>query len=125
MCSTIQSGAVQAKQGTVKGIAVMAPRRAAIVPDIATTGEQGLPGVEATVWNGFFFPKGTPKPIVDKMQKAVETMISRPDIRQKLEALGLEVLPPDQRTSEYLAKFLKDDIERWGKVIKAAGISVD
>jgi tripartite-type tricarboxylate transporter receptor subunit TctC len=125
MCSTIQSGAVQAKQGTVKGIAVMAPRRAAIVPDIATTGEQGLPGVEATVWNGFFFPKGTPKPIVDKMQKAVETMISRPDIRQKLEALGLEVLPPDQRTSAYLAKFLKDDIERWGKVTKAAGISVD
>ena len=125
MCTTIQSGAVQAKQGTVKGIAVMAPRRAAIVPDIATTGEQGLAGVEATVWNGFFFPKGTPKPIVDKMHKAIETMIARPDIRQKLEALGLEILPPEQRTPAYHAKFLKEDIERWGKVIKAAGISVD
>jgi tripartite-type tricarboxylate transporter receptor subunit TctC len=125
MCTTIQSGAEQAKQGTVKGIAVMAPRRAAIVPDIATTGEQDLPGVEATVWNGFFFPKGTPKPIVDKMQKAVETMITRPDVRKKLEALGLEVLPPDQRTSAYAATFLKEDVERWGKVIKAAGISVD
>ena len=83
MCTTIQSGAVQAKQGTVKGIAVMAPRRAAIIPDLATTGEQGLAGVEATVWNGFFFPKGTPKPIVDKMNKALETMIARPGHAQE------------------------------------------
>jgi tripartite-type tricarboxylate transporter receptor subunit TctC len=125
MCTTIQSGAVQAKQGTVKGIAVMAPKRAAIVPDIATTGEQGVAGVEATVWNGFFFPKGTSKPIVDKMRGAIETMIARPDIRQKLEDLGLEILPPEQRTPAHFAKFLKEDIERWGKVIKAAGISMD
>jgi tripartite-type tricarboxylate transporter receptor subunit TctC len=125
MCTTIQSGAAQAKQGTVKGIAVMASRRAAIIPDLATTGEQGVAGVEATVWNGFFFPKGTPKPIVEKMHKAIETMIARPDVRQKLESLGLEILPPEQRTSDYLAKFLPKDVERWGKVIKAAGISVE
>jgi tripartite-type tricarboxylate transporter receptor subunit TctC len=125
MCTTIQSGAVQAKQNTVKGIAVMAPRRAAIIPTMATTGEQGLANVEATVWNGFFFPKGTPKPIVDKMNKAIETMIARADVRKKLEGLGLEILPPEQRTPAYHAKFMREDIERWGKVIKAAGISVD
>jgi tripartite-type tricarboxylate transporter receptor subunit TctC len=125
MCTTIQSGAVQARQGTVKGIAVMAPRRAAIVPDLATTGEQGVKDIEATVWNGFFFPKGTPKPIVEKMHRTVEAMISKPDMRQKLEALGLEVLPPEQRTPAAMTKFLKEDIERWGKVIQAAGISVD
>jgi tripartite-type tricarboxylate transporter receptor subunit TctC len=125
MCTTIQSGAVQAKQGTVKGIAVMAKNRAAIVPDIPTSGEQGVAGVEASVWNGFFFPKGTPKPIVDKMHQAMETIIGKPDIREKMEALGLEILPKEQRTPEYLASYLKQDIERWGKVIKAAGISVD
>ena len=125
MCTTIQSGAAQARNGSVKGIAVMSSRRAAISPDLPTTGEQGVPGVEATVWNGFFFPKGTPKPIVDKMQKAVEAMLTKPEIRQKMEALGLEILPPEQRTPEYLAKFLKEDVERWGKVIKAAGISVE
>ena len=125
MCTTIQSGAAQARQGTVKGIAVMAPARAAIAPDLSTTGEQGVPGVEATVWNGFFFPKGTPQPIVDKMHKAIETIISRPDIRQKMESLGLVILPPEQRTPAYLAKFLAEDVERWGKVIKAAGISVE
>ena len=74
---------------------------------------------------GFFFPKGTPRPIVEKMHKAMETMIARPDIRQKLEGLGLEILPPEQRTPAYLAKFLREDIERWGKVIQAAGISMD
>jgi tripartite-type tricarboxylate transporter receptor subunit TctC len=125
MCTTIQSGAVQAKQGTVKGIAVMAPRRASIIPDLATTAEQGLSGVEATVWNGFFFPKGTPKAIVDKMHDAVEKTVARPEIRQKMESLGLEILPPEQRTPAYMAKFLPQDIERWGKVIKAAGIHVD
>jgi tripartite-type tricarboxylate transporter receptor subunit TctC len=125
MCTTIQSGAAQARNGSVKGIAVMSSRRAAVSPNLPTTGEQGVPGVEATVWNGFFFPKGTPKPIVDKMQKAVETMLTKPEIRQKMEALGLEILPPEQRTPEYLAKFLKEDVERWGKVIKDAGISVE
>jgi tripartite-type tricarboxylate transporter receptor subunit TctC len=125
MCTTIQSGAAQSKQGTVKGIAVMSSRRAAIIPDLATTGEQGLAGVEATVWNGFFFPKGTPKPIVEKMLAAVEKIIARPDIRQRMESLGLEILPPDQRTTAYFAQFLKQDVERWSKVIKAAGISVD
>jgi tripartite-type tricarboxylate transporter receptor subunit TctC len=124
-CTTIQSGASQARQGTVKGIAVMAPRHAAIVPDIPTTGEQGLAGVEATVWNGFFFPKGTPKPIVDKMHDAIEKAVARPDIRQKMESLGLEILPPEERTPAYMAKFLPQDIARWGKVIRSAGISVD
>jgi tripartite-type tricarboxylate transporter receptor subunit TctC len=125
MCTTIQSGAVQAKQGTVKGIAVMAKNRAAIVPDIPTTGEQGLAGVEASVWNGFLFPKGTPKPIVEKMHRAMETMIAKPEVRQKMESLGLEILPPEQRTPEYLAKFLPDDIARWKRTIEAAGIALD
>lgn len=125
MCDTIQAGAVQVKGGTVKGIAVMAPKRVPIVADIATTGEQGLPGVEATVWNGFFFPKGTPEPIVQKLNKALQEMVARPDMRKRLEDLGLEIVPPAQATPEYLADMLPRDIERWAKVIKAAGVSMD
>jgi tripartite-type tricarboxylate transporter receptor subunit TctC len=122
-CDTIQTGAVQAKAGTVKGIAVMAPKRVPII-DLATTGEQGLAGVEATVWNGFFFPKATPDPIVRKMNKVMNEMIEDPAIREKLQALGLEILPPEQRTPEYLAKYLPQEVDRWKKVIKAAGIQV-
>ena len=122
MCDTIQTGAEQAKSGTVKGIAVMSPRRVPIIPDLATTAEQGLAGVEATVWNAFFFPKGTPEALVRRMNAAVQEMLARPDMKQRLEALGLEIVPPDQRTPEYLAKMLPGEIERWGTVIKAAGI---
>ncbi len=125
MCTTIQSGAVQAKQGTVKGIAVMAEKRAPIIPDLPTTGEQGLAGVEASVWNAFFFPKGTPQPIVRKLNKAMSDMLDDPAIRKRLEELGLEIVPPEHRSPEYLAKFVPQEIERWAKPIREAGISAD
>lgn len=121
MCATIQSGAAQAKQGNVKGIAVMAERRVSII-DLATAEEQGLPGVAATVWNGFFLPRGTPQPIVAKLNKAMSDTVDNPTVRKKLEELGLEIIPPPRRTPEYLAKFIPEEIERWTKVVKAAGI---
>ena len=124
-CDTIQTGAQQAKQGTVKGIAVMAPKRVPIIADLATTGEQGLPGVEATVWNAFFFPKGTPEAIVRKLNKAMSDTLDNPSIRRRLEELGLEITPPEQRSPEYLAQFLPQEIERWAKPIREAGISAD
>jgi tripartite-type tricarboxylate transporter receptor subunit TctC len=125
MCDTIQTGAKQAQAGTVKGIAVMAGKRVPIIADLPTTGEQGLPGVEASVWNAFFFPKGTPEAIVRKLNKVVGDMLDNPDMRRRLQELGLEIVPPEQRSPEYLAKFLPQEVERWGKVIRAAGISVD
>jgi tripartite-type tricarboxylate transporter receptor subunit TctC len=125
MCATIQTGAAQAKQGTVKGIAVMAPKRAAIMPELATTTEQGLPGVEASVWNAFFLPKGTPEPIVKKLNKAMSDMLDDPAIRKRLEDLGLEVVTPERRTPEYLAKLVPEEIACWTKVVHDAGIPVE
>jgi putative tricarboxylic transport membrane protein len=122
MCDTIQTGAEQARGGTVKGIAVMGPTRVPII-DLPTTAEAGLSGADATVWNGFFFPKGTPRAIVLKMNKALHDMIERPDIKTRMDQFGLTVLPPEQRTPEYLASFLPKDIERWGKVIREAGLA--
>jgi tripartite-type tricarboxylate transporter receptor subunit TctC len=125
MCATIQSGAAQSRDGTVRGIAVMAEKRAPISPDLPTTGEQGLPGVEASVWNAFFLPKGTPDPIVRKLNKAMSDTVDDPTIRKRLEELGLEIVPPDHRSPEYLAKYLPQEIERWAKPIQAGGISAD
>jgi putative tricarboxylic transport membrane protein len=125
MCATIQTGALQAKEGHVKAIALMAPKRTPILPGLATTGEQGLPGVEASVWNAFFFPKGTPTPIVQKLNKAMSDTLDDTAVRSKLEQLGLEIVPPERRTPEYLATFLPDEIERWAVPIRAAGISAD
>jgi tripartite-type tricarboxylate transporter receptor subunit TctC len=123
MCATIQTGSIQAKAQTVKGIAVLAPKRVAIIPDLATSGEQGLPGVEASVWNAFFFPKGTPDPIVRKVAKAVNDMLDNPALRKRLQDLGLEIVPPERRGPEYLSKFVPEEIERWGKVVRAAHIT--
>jgi putative tricarboxylic transport membrane protein len=125
MCATVQTGAAQAKQGNVKGIAVMAEKRVSIIPDLPTTGEQGLPGVEASVWNAFFLPKGTPEPIVRKLNKAMSDTLDDPSIRQRLAELGLEIAPPGRRTPEYLTQFLPQEIERWAKPIREAGISAD
>jgi tripartite-type tricarboxylate transporter receptor subunit TctC len=125
MCATIQTGAALVNQGSAKGIAVMSEHRVPISPDIPTTGEQGLPGVEANVWNAFFVPKGTPAPIVRKLNKAMSDTLDDPNIRKRLEELGLVIVPPERRTPEYLAKFLPTDIALWGKVIQAAGISTE
>jgi tripartite-type tricarboxylate transporter receptor subunit TctC len=123
MCNTIQTGVAQAKAGKVKAIAVMAPRRSAVIPDLATSAEQGLAGVEASVWNGLFFPKGTPGAIVQKAAKAVNDMLDDPTLRKRLEDLGLEIVPPERRGPEYLARFVPEEIERWAKVVKAARIT--
>ncbi len=123
MCSTIQTGAALVKQGEVKGIAVMSAQRVKIIADLATTGEQGLPGVEASVWNAFFLPKGAPAPIVQKLNKAMSDSLDDPVISKRLEDLGLEIVPPAQRTPDYLAKFQAAEVKRWAKVVHDAGIT--
>jgi len=125
MCSTIQTGAALALQGAVKGIAVMAPQRVKIIPDLPTTGEQGLPGVEASVWNAFFLPPGAPDEIVHKLNRAMSDALDDPVVSKRLDDLGLEIVAPERRTPEYLAKFLPEEVERWTKVVHAAGISAN
>jgi tripartite-type tricarboxylate transporter receptor subunit TctC len=101
----------------------MAPKRSAVIPELATTGEQGLAGVEASVWNALFFPRGTPAAIVQRTAKAVNDMLDDPAVRKRLEDLGLEIVPSERRGPDYLAKFVPEEIERWAKVVKAAKIT--
>jgi putative tricarboxylic transport membrane protein len=100
----------------------MASKRVPIIPDLPTTGEQGLPGVDSSVWNAFFLPKGAPQPIVRRLNKAMSETVDDAAIRNRLEELGLEILTPEKRTPEYLTRYLPEEIARWGKVIQAAGI---
>jgi len=123
MCSTIQTGANLANQGQVKAIAVMAPNRSNVVPKVPTTAEGGLPGVEASVWDAYFLPRSVPEPIVAKLNKAISGALDDPAVHKRLTDLGLEVASPDRRTPAYLAKFLPEEVARWTKVVKAAGIN--
>ena len=124
ICDTIQTGAQQAKQGTVKGIAVMARKRVPIIAELATTGEQGLAGVEASVWNAFFLPKDAGADRAEA-QPGDERHARQSVDPQAPGGAGLEIMPPERRSPEYLAKYLPEEIERWAKPIREAGISAD
>jgi tripartite-type tricarboxylate transporter receptor subunit TctC len=115
MCDSIQTSVVQVRDGAVKAIAIMADRRSPILPDVPTTGEQGLAGVEASAWNA----------IVRRLNKAMSDALDTPAVLARLEELGADVAPPERRTPEHLGQLVPVEIERWARLIRAAGISVD
>ena len=90
-----------------------------------TAHEQGLPDVDADGWNAFFFPKGTPDPIVRRLNEAMSEALDNPALRERLEELGLNVPPADRRTPEYLGKLVLREIENWAHPIMASGISAE
>lgn len=113
----------QLKAGQVKVFAVTDKARLAIAPDVPTTDEAGLPGFYFTFWHGFWVPKGTPKPIVAKLNAALRTTLADPDIRKKLVALAQNIFPPDEQTPEALGKFQREEVAKWWPIIKEAGIT--
>src|ERR1700722_4079431 len=125
MCATIHTRAAQANQGDVKGIAILSDKRSPIIPNVPTSGEQGLPGIESSAWNAFFLPKGAPEPIVRRLNKAMSDALDDPVMSKRLTDLGLEIVAPERRTPEYLAKLVPQEIARWAKPIQAAGVSGD
>jgi putative tricarboxylic transport membrane protein len=125
MCEAIQGAAPQVRDGNVKGIAILAPARSPAVPDVPTAAEQGFSGLEASAWNGFFLPKGTPAPVVRRLEAALSETLDTPRVRERMAALGLTIVPPERRGGAYLAGFVRSEIARWAAPIKAAGVSMD
>jgi tripartite-type tricarboxylate transporter receptor subunit TctC len=115
----------QARAGSIKVYAVTTKSRLASAPAIPTVEEAGLPGFQLSVWLGFFAPKGTPKPIVERLNAAAVEALAIPEVRAKFAELGLELFPRDQETPAVLAAMQKADIDKWWPVIKAAGIKAE
>lgn len=109
----------QAKDGQVRLIATTGEKRFPSQPDVPTMIEQGYPGFVATSWIGFFLPAGTPQPIVDRYNKEMVRILKEPTVRTRLEQIDFEVVA---NSSEEFAQWIRDDTERWGKVIKQAGV---
>jgi tripartite-type tricarboxylate transporter receptor subunit TctC len=107
------------KSGKLRGLAVTGPARIAVLPDIPTMAEAGLPGVEASVWNGFFVPSGTPKPVIETLNREFSRTFNNPDVREQVAAGGGEIVGG---RPEQFAGFIRQEIAKWGKVIKDAGI---
>jgi len=115
----------QVRAGTIKGYAVTARSRLPALPDVPTVDEAGLPGFYASNWRALFVPKGTPKPIVDKLNAAVVDALADPAVRQRLADLGQEIPPREQQSPEALGTLQKAEIEKWWPIIKAANIRAD
>jgi tripartite-type tricarboxylate transporter receptor subunit TctC len=113
------------KSGNIKSYAVTAKDRIAVAPDIPTTDEAGLPGFYFSFWHALWAPKGTPKPIIDKLSAAVMGTLADPQVRQRLLDLAQVIYPPEQETPEALHAFQKAEIEKWWPIIKAAGIKAE
>jgi tripartite-type tricarboxylate transporter receptor subunit TctC len=115
----------QIRSGAIKGFAVMSKTRLAAVPDLPTVDEAGTPGLYLLQWNAVWAPKGTPSDIVMKLNKAIVSTMADPSVRQRLAGLGQEIYPPELQTPDALAAFQKSEIEKWGPIIKAAGIKAE
>jgi tripartite-type tricarboxylate transporter receptor subunit TctC len=112
----------QVRAGKVKALATTGKVRSAVLPDVPTMAEAGVPGYEATIWLGLMAPKGTPKAIVDRLNEAVSKIASQADVKQ---AWAKQGAVPMVMNPDVFDKYLRDDIAKWEKVIKTAGIKAD
>lgn len=112
----------QLQGGNIKTYAVAAKKRLAILPDIPTTDEAGLPGFYFSFWHAIWAPKGTPKPIIARLNAAAVAALADPTIRKRMVDLGQDIYPPEEQTPAALYAFQKAEIAKWWPLIKAAGI---
>jgi len=124
-CPVIAAAVAQIRNNTMKAIAILSRDRSPALPALASAQEQGLVDFEANYWNGFFLPKDTPAPIVQKLHDAAVATIDSPSVRDRMKVFGLTAVAPDRRSVDYLAKFLTSEIKKWSDPIKASGVSLD
>jgi tripartite-type tricarboxylate transporter receptor subunit TctC len=120
MCDQIVNAVPQINGGTIKAYAVATPERNPSLPDLPTTAEAGLPQYQASAWNAVFAPKGTPAPILAKLNAAVVKALDDENVRKRLLDLGSDIPKTEVRTQAALAALVKSEIEKWSAVLKPA-----
>ena len=113
------SSVSQIRAGKAKAVATTGSKRAALMPDVPTVAEAGYQGYEALNWYGFLAPKGTPKDIIERLNKEIVKALANPQVVSALNKTGTE---PKSSTPEEFAAYLKREYDTWGKVVKEAGI---
>ncbi len=121
MCDQIVNAVPQVLGGTIKAYAIGTEERNPALPNVPTSKEGGLPEFQASAWNALFAPKGTPKPIVDKLSAALDKALDDAATRKRLLELGSDIPGKDRRGGPALAALVKSEIAKWTPVIKAAG----
>jgi tripartite-type tricarboxylate transporter receptor subunit TctC len=122
MCDQTLNVLEPAKAGLIKAFAATTPKRLAVAPDLPTVAESGIPGFAITVWFAMYAPKGTPKPVIDNLSKALQQALQDPEVKERLAKSGAETVSADRATPESHRAFLKSEIDKWVPVIKKAGV---
>src|SRR5687767_7134661 len=108
--------------GKLRALATTGKTRSADTPDVPTAAEAGVPGYEATIWLGLMAPAGTPRPVLDKLNAEVIKVINAPEVKENWSKQG--AVPMGMPVDEF-AKFLREDVQKWSKLVKDTGMKVD
>jgi tripartite-type tricarboxylate transporter receptor subunit TctC len=122
MFDAVPTMAANARAGKVKALATSGAKRSPVTPDIPTVAEAGLPGYESGIWLGLMAPKATPRPVLERLNAEVNKVIGSPEVKeawlkQGTVAMGMSI--------DQFDRFLRDEIVKWAKVVKAAGVKAD
>jgi len=120
--ASLPSSLAHIKGGKLRAIAVSGEKRSPSLPDVPAIAES-VPGYNGTLWIGLFAPTGIPPDVLAILQDATRKALAAPDLREKLEAQGVEIAPPT--TPDQFAKLLQDDLVKWARIVKTSGASVD
>jgi tripartite-type tricarboxylate transporter receptor subunit TctC len=110
------------KAGRLRPLGVTGAKRSPLLPDVPTVSEAGLPGFEVTSWYGLFAPAAVPSSVVTRVNADVAAILEAPDLKQRLEQLGAD--PAPQSPADF-ARYVREEIAKWAKVVKASGATVD
>jgi tripartite-type tricarboxylate transporter receptor subunit TctC len=121
-CDPILAQMAHIRAGTLKGLAIAAPQRHPLLPDVPSSAEQGLPQFDASPFYALFAPKDTPAPVVATLTAALDKALDDETVRKRLTDLGAVIPPPDQQNPAALAAFHKAEIDKWWPIIKGANI---
>ena len=109
------------QSGKLRGLGVTSAKRSALLPDVPPL-KEAVPGYEVTTWYSFVAPAGTPRPVIDKLNREISAIVEMPEMKEKLRAAGLE---PDAMTPEELGALFRKETAKWAKVIKDAKIQAE
>jgi tripartite-type tricarboxylate transporter receptor subunit TctC len=122
MCDQTVNVVSHLKAGKIKGYAVASKTRSPALPDLPTANESGLPGFDLSIWYGLFAPKGTPKPVLDKLVASLQEAVKDPVVKTRFADLGAIPASAERAQPEAMRTLLKSEIDRWTPVIKKAGV---
>ena len=125
MCDQTTNNASQIKAEKIKAYGVTTAKPVAALPGIPTMNEAGMPNFTVSVWHAMYAPKGTPQPVIDKLSKALQEALKDPNLKQRFADLGSEPVAQNLATPEALRTHLKSEIDKWGPIIKKAGVFAD